>query len=65
MEGDFDRIGSGKVALRNLDDGLLVEVADDGTPPPAEPGNSTRIGLTDGAEHPWRWFVPGNPNLSR
>ena len=23
-----------------------------------------RIGLTKGAEHPWRWFVPGDPNVS-
>jgi DNA-3-methyladenine glycosylase len=42
-----------------------VCIADDGTPPPATPGNSLRIGLTAGAEHPWRWFVPGDPNLSR
>ncbi|HET7487762.1 MAG TPA: DNA-3-methyladenine glycosylase [Acidimicrobiales bacterium] len=42
-----------------------VSIADDGTPPPAEPGNSLRIGLTAGAEHPWRWYVPGDPNLSR
>ena len=42
-----------------------VTIADDGTPPPAEPGNSVRIGLTAGAEHPWRWYVPGDPNLSR
>jgi DNA-3-methyladenine glycosylase len=42
-----------------------VRIADDGTPPPTAPGNSLRIGLTAGAEHPWRWFVPGDPNLSR
>jgi DNA-3-methyladenine glycosylase len=42
-----------------------VRIADDGTPPPTTPGNSPRIGLTAGAEHPWRWFVPGDPNLSR
>ncbi|MGQ0521394.1 MAG: DNA-3-methyladenine glycosylase [Actinomycetota bacterium] len=39
-------------------------VVDDGVPPPAEPGNSLRIGLTAGAGHPWRWFVTGDPNLS-
>jgi DNA-3-methyladenine glycosylase len=44
-----------------------VRIEDDGTPPPAEPGNSLRIGLSAGRgdQHPWRWFVPGDPNLSR
>jgi DNA-3-methyladenine glycosylase len=42
-----------------------VWIADDGVPPPARPGRSTRIGLTNGAEHPWRWFVKGDPNVSR
>jgi DNA-3-methyladenine glycosylase len=42
-----------------------VTIADDGTPPPARPGQSTRIGLSAGAEHPWRWYVPGDPYLSR
>jgi DNA-3-methyladenine glycosylase len=40
-------------------------IADDGTPPPLEPAVSTRIGLTRGAEHPWRWYVAGDPNVSR
>jgi DNA-3-methyladenine glycosylase len=40
-------------------------LADDGTAPPSEPGVSQRIGLSRGAEHPWRWFVPGDPNVSR
>jgi len=42
-----------------------VTIVDDGTPPPLAPGNSLRIGLTAGAEHPWRWYVPGDPNISR
>ncbi len=42
-----------------------LQIADDGTPPPTEPGQSRRIGLSAGIEHPWRWFVPGDPNLSR
>ncbi len=42
-----------------------VAVVDDGTPPPAEPGRSTRIGLSKGAELPWRWFVPEVDDLSR
>jgi DNA-3-methyladenine glycosylase len=44
-----------------------LQILDDGTAPPAVPGNSTRIGLGAGRgeEHPWRWFVPGDENVSR
>ena len=42
-----------------------LQIMDDGTPPPPEPGQSRRIGLSAGVEHPWRWFVPHNPNVSR
>ncbi len=42
-----------------------VRLVDDGIAPPARPGRSTRIGLSAGAEHPWRWFVKGDPNVSR
>jgi DNA-3-methyladenine glycosylase len=41
-----------------------VVIVEDGTAPPRRPGNSTRIGLSAGAEHPWRWFVSGDPNVS-
>jgi DNA-3-methyladenine glycosylase len=41
-----------------------VSVVDDGTPPPASPFQSTRVGLSAGAEHPWRWCVPGDPHVS-
>jgi DNA-3-methyladenine glycosylase len=39
-------------------------IGDDGTPPPLEPGVSRRVGLNRGAEHEWRWFVPGDRNVS-
>ena len=42
-----------------------VGVFDDGTPPPARPGVSPRIGISAAVDEPWRWFVPGDPNLSR
>jgi DNA-3-methyladenine glycosylase len=45
------------------DRGVLI--GDDGVPPPRRPANSTRIGLTAGAEHPWRWYLGGDPNVSR
>ncbi|HEX7096519.1 MAG TPA: DNA-3-methyladenine glycosylase [Acidimicrobiales bacterium] len=42
-----------------------VLVLDDGVPPPAKPVNSTRVGLSAGSDLPWRWYVPGDPNVSR
>jgi DNA-3-methyladenine glycosylase len=42
-----------------------VMIIDDGVPPPRRPGNSVRIGLNAGAEHLWRWYVEGDPNVSR
>jgi len=41
-----------------------VTIVDDGRKPPRRPGNSVRIGLSAGAEHPWRWYVEGDPNVS-
>jgi DNA-3-methyladenine glycosylase len=38
---------------------------DDGTPPPAAPGVSVRVGLSAGADLPWRFFVPGAVGVSR
>ena len=44
-----------------------LRILDDGVPPPEEPGVSARIGLAAGKgdEHRWRWYVPGDPNVSR
>jgi DNA-3-methyladenine glycosylase len=41
-----------------------VRIADDGVAPPTAPVQTLRIGLTAGAEHPWRWYVAGDPNVS-
>jgi DNA-3-methyladenine glycosylase len=57
IDGRFDGV--------DLVRGDAVSIRDDGTPPPDDPGVSTRIGLTAGAEHPWRWFVRGDPHVSR
>jgi len=56
---------------RDLDGADLVDgdrgiiIGDDGTKPPRSPGRSTRVGLSAGAEHPWRWYVAGDEYLSR
>ncbi|MDP9071656.1 MAG: DNA-3-methyladenine glycosylase [Actinomycetota bacterium] len=42
-----------------------LTITDDGTPPPQAPGNGARIGLSAGGDLPWRWYVPGEANLSR
>jgi DNA-3-methyladenine glycosylase len=41
-----------------------VQIVDDDVVPPSEPGVSVRIGLTKGAEHPWRYFVAGDRHVS-
>lgn len=42
-----------------------VCIVADGTAPPRQPGRSARVGLSDGADLALRWFVPGDPNLTR
>jgi DNA-3-methyladenine glycosylase len=42
-----------------------LTIADDGTPPPAVPAISSRIGLSVGTELPWRWCTPGSLHLSK
>jgi DNA-3-methyladenine glycosylase len=44
-----------------------VTLADDGTPPPAQPGQGPRVGLSVGRgdELPWRWWVAGSRHASR
>ncbi len=55
---------------RDLDGADLVTgdrdvfIADDGTPPPAEPATGPRVGITRAADVPWRFWVPGNPYVS-
>lgn len=44
-----------------------LRLVDDGIPPPDPLGVSARVGLSEGRgeTHPWRFFVPGDPNVSR
>jgi DNA-3-methyladenine glycosylase len=42
-----------------------VSLVTDGMSPPARPGVGVRIGIRQAAEHPWRWWVPDDPNVSR
>jgi DNA-3-methyladenine glycosylase len=42
-----------------------IRIVDDGVPPPAERGVSRRIGITKARDQPWRWFLVGDPNVSR
>jgi len=44
-----------------------IVIVDDGTPPPAAPVVTWRIGFgaNPARDYPWRWFVPGNPYVSR
>jgi DNA-3-methyladenine glycosylase len=43
----------------------IVRLLDDGTPPPRRPGRGTRIGITQATEKRWRFWVPGDPAVSR
>ena len=42
-----------------------VVLLDDGTPPPIRPAQGVRVGISVAADRPWRWWVPGDPNVSR
>jgi DNA-3-methyladenine glycosylase len=65
------RLGQAFAADRSLDGTNLqrgpLQIIDDGTPPPPRPGNSSRIGLAagKGEQLPYRFYVPGDENISR
>jgi DNA-3-methyladenine glycosylase len=42
-----------------------VRIGDDGTPPPSDPVVTKRVGLSAGADLPWRFHVPDSPYVSR
>ncbi len=42
-----------------------IVIASDGVAPPRSPGRSERIGVTPSTGVRWRWWWPGDPNVSR
>lgn len=42
-----------------------LRIFDDGVPPPASPVVTPRVGITRAVDEPWRWYVPGDPHVSR
>ena len=42
-----------------------LRIVDDGMPPPAVPVVTGRVGISRAVDEPWRWYVPGDPNVSR
>ena len=41
-----------------------LRIVDDGVAPPVRPGVSARVGIRVAVDQPWRWWVPGDPNVS-
>ena len=42
-----------------------LRVVDDGVAPPTRTRSSGRVGIRHAADLPWRWWVPGDPNVSK
>ena len=68
--------GPGKLcaalAITGEDDGVdlcgrrsRIRLVRDSLGPPTRPVRTTRVGITRGVEHRWRFLVPGHPGVSR
>ncbi len=60
------------LGLTGADDGIgllgrsgRMCIVDDGLPPPSMPGNGVRIGIREGSDLMWRWWVPGSRHVSK
>jgi DNA-3-methyladenine glycosylase len=42
-----------------------LSIVDDGVGPGEDVVQTTRVGITVATEEPWRWYVGGDPNVSR
>jgi DNA-3-methyladenine glycosylase len=42
-----------------------VHIVTDGSAPPGRPGRGPRVGISVATSHRWRWWVTGDPNVSR
>lgn len=42
-----------------------IRLIDDHWRPDVEAVTSPRVGITRAVDHPWRWYLPGDPNVSR
>ncbi len=42
-----------------------LQVVDDGVAPPTVPASSGRVGIRHASDMPWRWWVPGDANVSK
>jgi DNA-3-methyladenine glycosylase len=42
-----------------------LRLVDDGVAPPTLPAHSGRVGIRHATELPWRWWVPGDRNVSK
>jgi DNA-3-methyladenine glycosylase len=42
-----------------------VRIMDDGVAPPTVPARGVRVGISHAAELPWRFWVPGDPHVSK
>ena len=51
------------IDLVRRESGITIE--DDGTPPPDDPVVTTRVGITQGADSLWRWYVRDSPYVSK
>ena len=58
-------IGRAQDGIDLVDGSSGFSIVDDGVPPPATPTVTTRVGITRAADEPWRWYVPGDPHVSR